>query len=207
MLQLKVCGINDYNTLIQLNALEPNYLGFIFYEPSPRCLTLDKTVLRNVNPSILKIGVFVNEDYLKVVEKCKLFNLQGVQLHGEESIEYLILLKSLLPELIISKAFLIDYTFDFNQLLPYSDLVDYFLFDSKSDLYGGSGKKFNWQKLEEYNLNKPFFLSGGIEVNDLNKIKEINHPQFIGVDINSKFEIAPGIKNIELIKKFKEQLI
>lgn len=207
MLQLKVCGINDSNTLIELNDLKPNYLGFIFYDQSPRFLSLNETVFKNINSEILKIGVFVNDTCLNVAEKCKVFNLQGVQLHGDESVEYVIQLKTLLPDLIISKAFLIDPAFDFNQLVNYADLVNYFLFDSKSEQYGGSGKKFDWQRLEEYTINTPFFLSGGIEFNDLNKLKEINHPQFMGVDINSKFEIVPGVKNIELIKKFKEQLI
>lgn len=207
MLQLKVCGINDSNSLFELNDLKPNYLGFIFYDQSPRFLSLNETVLKKINPDILKIGVFVNEKCLNVIEKCKMFNLQGIQLHGDESVEYINQIKKLLPDLIISKAFLIDQSFDFNQLANYADLVNYFLFDSKSEQYGGSGKKFDWQRLDDYTINTPYFLSGGIEFNDLNKIKEINHPQFIGVDINSKFEIAPGIKNIELIKKFKEQLI
>ncbi|MEO6149327.1 MAG: phosphoribosylanthranilate isomerase, partial [Mucilaginibacter sp.] len=120
----------------------------------------------------------------------------AIQLHGSETPWFCAEFKGRVK---VIKAFGIDNGFDFDQLIPYKNLVDYFLFDTKTPVHGGSGKTFNWDMLNAYTLNLPFFLSGGISIDHLDVIKKIDHPQLYGVDLNSRFEISPGIKNIELL--------
>jgi len=135
------------------------------------------------------------ENINKQIDK---YNFNSIQLHGDESPEFC---NSFRNKVTVLKAFGLHGDFDFEQLKAYSDSVDFFLFDTKTAIHGGSGKTFNWSVLDRYELGIPFFLSGGISPDNIEEVKNIDHPQFYGVDLNSKFEITPGIKNIEQLEK------
>ena len=205
-MKLKVCGMK-YNTA-DVASLRPDYLGFIFWEPSARYF---KGSMPELDPAIKKVGVFVNAAPEEIVMRTFEYNLQLIQLHGQESPDYCRDLKLLLagentelPEIV--KAFALDENFDFELLTSYEDVCDYFLFDTRSDLPGGSGKKFNWKLLSNYRLGKPFFLSGGIGSQDVESIKEFsNQPgakYCYGIDVNSKFEKEPGLKDTKSLEEF-----
>lgn len=206
MYKLKVCGMKYPDNIRKLSELKPDFIGFIFYDKSKRFIGdgLDVSKL-NIDKLIEKVGVFVNASIDYILEKLKKYSLDLVQLHGNESPEFC---KELQQQSIkISKAFQVDENFDFSELASYYDVCDYFLFDTKTKLYGGSGKKFNWQVLEKYDNKKPFFLSGGIALDDIAEIKKLKNLNIYAIDINSKFEIEPGLKDIEKIKQFKEGLM
>lgn len=187
-------------------ALMPDYMGFIFYEKSKRNF---EGIIPELPKQVKKTGVFVNEHKEIIASLVEEYRLEAVQLHGDESVAYIQDLKShLKPTIEIIKVFGIKDDFDFGILKPYEDEVDYFLFDTKGKERGGNGIKFDWLVLKGYSSSKPFFLSGGIGPNDIEevqKIKESGLPLPIyAVDVNSRFEIQPGEKNIELVKKFKK---
>lgn len=187
--------------------LQPDYLGFIFYEKSPRLISEVSAELIKYIPSEIKtVGVFVNEDLEKVKDKVNTLKLKAVQLHGSESTEYCAALKSSFPALEVIKAFGIDEDFDFSGLEAYLNAVDYFLFDTKTKTHGGSGKTFDWSVLDRYTYTKPYFLSGGIDLEHVPAIKEINDERLYALDINSRFEIEPGLKDAEKIKEFIKEM-
>lgn len=207
-MMLKVCGLTENKNVEQLIAVKPDLFGFIFYNKSKRCVTsFPQSAMKN---NIQKVGVFVNENVEKVIKTVQKYNLQYVQLHGNETIDYCNQLqqqnKSIKGKLKIIKAFAIDDNFNFIQTADYELFCSYFLFDTKGVNYGGNGKKFNWNILKNYSGNTPFLLSGGIEPQDVLLIDKFKHPQFVGVDINSGFELQPGLKNVAQIKQFKKQL-
>ena len=193
----------------QVAELQPDYLGFIFYEKSKRNFD---GIIPELPKSIKKTGVFVNASLDEVLEKIKTYNLQAVQFHGDESEQFCKDLKSHqenLKQVEVIKVFGIKDKFDFNILNPYEEVVDYFLFDTKGKERGGNGITFNWKVLEKYPFSKPFFLSGGIglaQIEEINKIRKTDLPIY-GLDVNSKFEIEAGLKSVENIKKFKEIVI
>lgn len=199
-LKIKVCGMREEANIQALSQLQPDLMGFIFYPPSKRFVGLDfnQQMLKEINPQIIKTGVFVNAQPHEVIEFSKLYGFKAIQLHGEESSEFCEEIKK--EGFLILKAFGVDTNFNFEQLKPYEPFVDYFLFDTKVDSYGGSGKTFDWAILENYRLSKPFFLSGGLSLENLEEVKMIKNSQFYGVDLNSRFEIEPGLKNIEKLK-------
>ncbi|WP_231625600.1 phosphoribosylanthranilate isomerase [Pedobacter sp. R20-19] len=184
-------------------SLQPDYLGFIFYAASPRFISDVSAELIKYIPSEIKtVGVFVDEDLEVVKKKVNLYQLKAVQLHGNESVEYVKALKDFAQDIEVIKAFGLDEDFDFAVLNAYQDLVDYFLFDTKTKAHGGSGKTFDWKILENYKLNKPFFLSGGIDLEHAAAIAEIKDTRLYALDINSKFEVEPGVKDVEKVKAF-----
>lgn len=187
-------------------AVNPDFVGFIFYPKSKRFVGFEPlpAVLSVVTDSVKKVGVFVDEIPEKVLSVCADWNLEAVQLHGEESPEFCKQLKQ--RGLIVIKAIPVDESFDFASLETYHGICDFFLFDTKSQLHGGTGKKFNWQLLNNYKLDIPFFLSGGIGPDDVNALRELSHRQLIGIDINSGFEISPALKDIDKIGKFISEL-
>lgn len=204
--KIKVCGMRDPKNLAELIKLKPDFIGFIFYPKSKRFVS-DNTANEIVNlipKETEKVGVFVNELASEIIRKINLFKLDMVQLHGDESPEYCKDLKSIGIKTI--KAFGIDNNFDFSTLCKYVDFCDYFLFDTKNSSYGGTGKKFDWLKLEEYKLLKPFFLSGGIGIDDVEGIKKLDSLPIYSLDINSKFETEPALKDISLLKEFFFQI-
>jgi len=183
-------------------AISPDYLGFIFYPKSKRFVGFKPSpeVLSIVSDSVKKVGVFVDEAPEKVLETVQNWNLDVVQLHGYETPEYCQQIQDL--GITIFKAFSVDDQFDFEILNAYSGVCDYFLFDTKSQLPGGTGQKFNWQLLENYKGNVPFFLSGGIGPEDIDAISQFSHPKLFGIDINSGFEISPALKDVVKVRNF-----
>lgn len=183
-------------------ATLPDYLGFIFYPKSKRFVGFEPSleVLAIVPDSVKKVGVFVNETSEKLLEIVQNWNLDVVQLHGNETPDYCQQIQE--SGITVFKAFSVDEHFDFISLKAYSGVCDYFLFDTKGQLPGGTGQKFNWQLLENYKGDVPFFLSGGIGPDDLDAVLNFSHPQLFGIDINSGFEISPALKDVEKVKSF-----
>ena len=201
-MKLKVCGMRQTENVAALASLQPDYMGFIFWEPSKRYCA---TVPTDIPKQIKKVGVFVNETTEQIKSKVKLFGLDAVQLHGEESPSQCAALLGLCE---VIKAFWIGPDFDFKQLAPYQDHCSYFLFDTQGPLPGGNGTAFDWELLTGYNLDTPFFLSGGIGLGHVDAIAEIRKRNLPihALDINSQFESEPGLKKIEEIKEFKQRV-
>lgn len=204
-MKLKVCGMKFVENIEQVSGLYPDYMGFIFYEKSKRNF---EGVIPKLPKSIKKTGVFVNEYPEILVSLVEEYQLEAIQLHGDETIAYIKQIKTYLPSVEIIKVFGIKDEFNFELLKPFLQVVDYFLFDTKGKERGGNGYQFDWSILEAYPYEKPFFLSGGIglkEVVDIQKVLDSDLPIY-AIDINSKFEIEPGLKNINDIKIFKNKL-
>ena len=203
-MKLKVCGMKLENNISEISKLKPDFMGFIFWPKSKRFFN-EKSI--RISNKINKVGVFVNQDYDFIIDKINNFKLDFIQLHGEEDYQFC---KKIKTRCKVIKVFNIESDFDFEILSSFESVCDYFLFDTKGDSYGGTGIKFDWKLLKKYPSKKPFLLSGGIDITDFTeilKIKELKIP-LIGIDINSKFEFEPGLKNIkkvkELIKKMKK---
>lgn len=184
----------------------PDFLGFIFYPKSKRFVGFEPVpeILAAVPDTVRKVGVFVDEAPDKVLEVFRNWKLNVVQLHGRETPEYCRQIQR--SGITVFKAFAIDESFDFDALKAYSEVCDYFLFDTKGQLPGGTGQKFNWQLLRNYKGLVPFFLSGGIGPDDLEAIRNFEHPRWRGIDINSGFEISPALKDIEKVKRLIEDV-
>lgn len=205
-LKLKVCGLTQLAQIQELISLNTDFLGFIFYEKSPRF------VLNNLNLEEIseinhqgKVGVFVNETVEKITEISEKSNLNFIQLHGDEDENFIKdLRKNVKKEVKLIKVFRVGEAFNF-QFSIFNSLVDYFLFDTDSKAFGGTGKTFDWQILNEIEIPIPYFLSGGISLENLENLKILNQKPLV-LDINSKFETEPGIKNLEKIKTFKSLL-
>lgn len=204
-MKIKVCGLKHQSNIEELMQLPIDYMGFIFYNKSPRFVdeNLSFDFMRSIPKHIKKVGVFVNKSSYSICDKIAHYNLDIVQLHGNESPGLCLELK---PYVKVIKAFPINDNFDFEQLNNYSSVVDYFLFDSPTVNYGGSGNTFNWQVLEKNKYDIPFFLSGGISEEHIELIKQLKIPQLVGIDINSKFEIEPGLKDTDKIKQLITKL-
>lgn len=191
----------------EIGSLQPDYLGFIFYDKSARCI---HTEIPNISERIKKVGVFVNATTETVIKTVLANNLKAVQLHGDESVAYCKVIKQELPEIEIIKVFSIKDEFNFEVLKPFEDTCDYFLFDTKGKLPGGNGYTFNWNILEDYPSTKPYFLSGGIGDSEIEAVLEFSKSKAskycYAIDVNSKFEIKPGLKDFERVKQFKKQL-
>lgn len=186
-------------------ALQPDFMGFIFYPKSPRYAEpLDFSTLNALPKSIKKIGVFVNEDLEDILTIATKYDLDGVQLHGTELVKMCAELRK--AGFIVIKAFPVAEAYNFKVTKAYEGTCDYFLFDTKTDAYGGSGVKFNWGMLNEYVGETPFLLSGGIAADDAEAILKIEHPKLAGIDLNSKFEVKPGLKNVELLSEFLKEI-
>ena len=198
--------MRDAANIQGIAELNPDYLGFIFYPKSPRYVGND-FALENISclpQSIKRTGVFVNANEQEVADAVKKYGLNAIQLHGYESPEFCLEAKQLGVELI--KAFQIDEDFDFETLKSYANACDFYLFDTKTKAYGGSGHKFDWKILEKYDRHKPIFLSGGIRADDVEDILNLQQLNIYAVDINSKFEIKPGLKDVVLVRDFVERL-
>ena len=194
---IKVCGLNNSENINQLMKLDLDFMGIIFYEKSSRFFSSD------VLPKSEKkyVAVFVDESLDVIKKLINIYKFEYVQLHGNEDEKFC---KELSNFCNVIKAFRIDDTFDLNDIEKYSKYCKYFLFDTFTESYGGSGKKFNWDLLLNYDHKKDFILSGGINLELISSIKKLNNqlPNLIGVDLNSKFEIKPGLKDINRVKKF-----
>lgn len=225
---IKICGMKYQDNIVDIAALQPDYLGFIFYGKSSRFFN---GTMPQLPPSIKKVGVFVNAPLDEIVKKIDYYGLDLVQLHGEESPEFceelkrhyehnnkvLSVKRDRLPRsarnanhIGIIKVFSIKDQFNFDQIKSYESVCDYYLFDTKGQLPGGNGYTFNWEVLKNYPSTKPYFLSGGIGLEEVDNIHEFlrrKESQYChAIDINSKFEIEPGLKNITLLKEFKNRI-
>ena len=203
-MQFKVCGITSINQATALQAIGVHYIGFIFY-PSSKRYVLDKlslTELANFKPAgVKKVGVFVNEPLEQLLETVEAAGLDLVQLHGDESPDYCATVRQKVETI---KVFRVGAAVP--DFAAYEAVVDYFLFDTDSALYGGTGQHFNWELIKGVTIPKPFFLSGGIGPNDIQGVQVMEKTKagktLLALDINSQFEETPGVKNLEKIKNF-----
>jgi phosphoribosylanthranilate isomerase len=196
---IKVCGMKHTGNRQEIDKLPVDLLGFIFYSKSKRFVGAEyEPGLFNTPKK--KTGVFVDENIYEMMGLAKNLGFEYIQLHGKENPDTCKILKK--QGLKVIKAFNLHDEFDFSVLQPYEKNVSYFLFDTRSELPGGSGKKFNWNILEKYTGHTPFFLSGGIRPEDAGFILQLDHPKLYGIDLNSGFEDEPGLKNIQKLKDF-----
>ncbi|MDP4290422.1 MAG: phosphoribosylanthranilate isomerase [Bacteroidota bacterium] len=203
---IKVCGIKYPANMLAIAATRPDIMGFIFYPGSPRYMGhhLTPDDLRSISPNIMKAGVFVNESSEEILRIAEMYGLDAVQLHGTESPEECEAVSR--AGFSVFKAFSIGKDFSFEYTKPYASSCRLFLFDTFGKGYGGTGTHFNWEKLQSYNGSTPFLLSGGLGADDVVKLKDIKHPALAGYDINSKFEIRPGEKDVAKVERFIELL-
>lgn len=201
---IKICGMRDPENILQVAELRPDYMGFIFYPKSKRFVGDDFKIPDQFAKNIKRVGVFVNEATDTIRELVARHKLDFVQLHGNESVEQCEELKA--NKVGVIKVFSMDQQFDFAKLNPYKKVVDFFLFDTKSEGFGGSGKTFDWTLLNNYDQEVPFFLSGGLSSKNIQDIKLLKGMNLHALDINSGVEITPGVKDIEKIKLLKSQI-
>jgi phosphoribosylanthranilate isomerase len=205
-MKIKVCGITKKDDLQQLVQCGVSYAGFIFYEKSPRFAghRIDARTVRETE-GIKKVGVFVDAPLEQVQRIITDYGLDMVQLHGDETPAYCAVLRSKVP---VIKAFRVGDNVDWEQLLSaYLPVTDYFLFDTEAGkAYGGTGKRFNWELLQTYPYTHPFYLSGGIGLEETPELLQLQLPALFAVDVNSRFEIQPGVKNMEKVRVFTDQI-
>lgn len=205
VLDVKVCGMRDAANVADVASLYPTYMGFIFYEKSPRYVPeVSAELIKYIPQEIKTVGVFVNEEMETVMALATKHNLSFVQLHGNESVAYCKELVS--NHIAVIKAFGINEMFDFSSLEAYEEVVSYFLFDTQTAAHGGSGKAFDWNLLDSYRLDKPYFLSGGIDLHHATALKNFNDDRLHALDINSKFEITPAVKDVAKLSLFFEEV-
>ena len=209
-MNIKVCGITQLKQLQQLEAMNIDFAGLIFYKESVRYVgdKLNKKEIKTADFDLKKVGVFVNPEMIDVLDAIDDYGLDVVQLHGDESPG---MCEDLSSEVEVIKAFRIkaDENINIDKMVePYDAVCDYYLFDTAGlkESFGGTGLQFDWSILAKAKIEKPFFLSGGLSVADIAKIKKFKHPDYFGVDINSKFEKEPGVKDMGLILGFKQAL-
>ena len=207
-MKIKVCGNTDLEQLQKLDEWGIDYAGLIFYPQSSRYVLnrISAGDVQSLQLSIEKVGVFVNAEEEEIIRQVNDFGLDLVQLHGDETASFC---KRLSDHVKVIKAFRIsDSETNIDWLIKeFDEACDYYLFDkAAAGLYGGTGEKFNWNILEDCKIGKPFFLSGGISISDAGDLKKFSHPFFYGVDVNSKFETEPGIKNMKLVREFIHEL-
>ena len=204
-MKLKICGMKIEKNIVDIGNLQPDYMGFIFYVRSKRYVgnLLTKEILNNLPENVKKVAVFVNAERQFILDVVKEYKFDYVQLHGHESA---VLCKFLHKKVNIIKAFRVDDLFDFSVLKPYQTYCTYFLFDTKAGKFGGTGKKFHWEVLNNYDQEIPFFLSGGIGLEDIEEIKTLTKLNIHAIDVNSRFEIEPGRKDVKMIKQLKDKM-
>lgn len=203
-MKLKICGMKEEKNIKSIATLDPDYMGFIFWKDSPRNISIKIPELKK---KIKKTGVFINSSIKQILKIIEEENLQAVQLHGDETPEFCSKLNKL-ESVEVIKVFNISNSFNFSKLKLFEDSCDFFLFDTKGKLPGGNGLVFDWSILKNYKYKKPFFLSGGIgieNVDELINMKNTNLPLY-AIDVNSKFESQAGIKKLNLLKNFKSKL-
>ncbi len=207
-MNIKVCGITEMKQLQQLDGLEIDFAGLIFYEDSPRYIgnRISRNELKNADFDLKKVGVFINPEMIDVLDAIVDYGLDVVQLQGGESPE---MCGDLSSEVEVIKAFRVENGVNIDEMIgPYDAVCDYYLFGAgglKENL-GNTGGQFDWNILSKAKIEKPFFLSGGIGPEDAARIKTFNHPDFFGVDINSRFEKSPGVKDMGMVLQFRQAL-
>jgi len=217
-MKLKVCGMKFSKNIETVAQLQPDYLGFIFYKKSPRHF---KGKMPELSGDIKKVGVFVNSKLTRILNKALKYTLDAIQLHGEEDVVFCKKLKQSLHDIQgqerentpveIIKVFSVGDSFDFSVLSDFEESCDYFLFDTKGNKKGGNGIAFDWKLLENYPSKKPYFLSGGIGMNEVNDLQEFFQKDVsklcYAIDVNSKFETKPGWKDAVNLEEIKKSII
>ena len=199
---IKVCGMTDASNIRQVAETGVDWIGMIFWQPSSRCCH-DPGVAQTIPEGIQRVGVFVDEEVETIVRRTEECGLNRVQLHGRETATSIRQLRQRLPQGVeIIKAISIHPLDDLALAKAYEPLADYLLFDTKCETVGGSGRQFDWSILNHYQGQRPFLLSGGIGPDDARRLAAFSHPQLAGYDLNSRFETAPGIKNVEALQRF-----
>jgi phosphoribosylanthranilate isomerase len=201
-LMIKICGMREPENIRKVTELKPDVMGFIFYRYSPRYAgeVLNPEIIAEFPSYIRRAGVFVNSTLKEITTTVRKFSLDIVQLHGNESPEMCRRLSE--TGITVIKAFNIEESTGFGLCSEFINGTKYFLFDAPTVIHGGSGNKFDWKILHKYDLGHPFFLSGGISPRDVSNVLGITNPAFHGVDLNSRFEVKPGLKDIDTLKKF-----
>ena len=200
---IKVCGMRDAENIREVEALGIDWMGMIFWPKSSRYVSKRPAYLP---ASCKRVGVFVNEDAETIKRIAEDYALDYIQLHGSESPDYIHALRVDGGFAAVIKAFNIATTGDLEATQPYEDIADYFLFDTKAQLPGGSGQQFDWSVLADYHGETPFLLSGGIGPDDAERVKAFNHPKCAGFDLNSKFEVVPALKDVNILKEFIKEI-
>ena len=197
---VKVCGLNNRNNILDISKMNIDLMGFIFYNNSPRYFNnaLNFDEVRQIPKTIKKVGVFVNASINNLLNTIAHYDLDFVQLHGNENPEYC---KELMQYVKVIKTISVNDKNSISEINNYTNVCTYFLFDTASPSYGGTGHPFNWQLLEETTIDIPFFISGGVSIENITEIKNLNFKNFAGVDVNSKFEINPGLKDLNKIQQ------
>lgn len=203
-IQLKVCGMRDSENILKVSELHPDYMGFIFYAKSKRFVGNEFRIPDQLSKGIKRVGVFVNETTDKIIALAKTHSLDFIQLHGNESVSQCAELKQ--NKLGVIKVFSVDAQFDFLEIVPFKKVVNYFLFDTKSDSYGGTGKSFDWNLLNQYDQEIPFFLSGGLSISNIEQTKDISKMNLHAFDFNSGVELSPGLKDVDKMTELKNIL-
>jgi phosphoribosylanthranilate isomerase len=206
MNRVKVCGLTNPDNAKEVAEAGADFTGFIFHPSSKRYVGMDPNpdLFRNIPGHVKKVGVFVNEVRSKVIDAVIRHRLNLVQLHGSESADYCHAIRT--AGVPVIKAFGIGEDFSFDILKDFKSACDFFLFDTQTVLYGGSGVKFRWERLKEYDMDVPFFIGGGIGPQDAVKVRAIDHPALYATDINSRFEVSPGVKDVHLVRSFIEEI-
>jgi len=199
-MKVKICGMKVPANISEIAALKPDYIGFIFYDKSPRTVNNENIAdfVKSLPKTINKTGVFVNESVATILKISEAYDLNSIQLHGNETVHDCMELKK--SNLEIIKAFQLHTDFDFNSLLPYANHCDHYLFDTASETYGGSGASFDWRILKKYTQEKTFFLSGGIGLDNIEEALKLKHKSLYALDINSQIEEYPGFKSVTKTK-------
>ena len=201
---IKVCGMRDRDNIRALERLDIDWMGFIFYPGSPRYVTDEDEFCAAIQSCAkVRVGVFVNEQPEAIIRKVATYRLNYVQLHGDETPDSCRQLRD--AGCAIIKAFSISSEADLRKTTDYEPFAKYFLFDTKSSERGGSGKRFDWSVLEAYRGNVPFLLSGGIGLEHVHDLQALVHPLLAGVDLNSRFELSPAMKDAGLVERFAGQ--
>jgi phosphoribosylanthranilate isomerase len=192
--KIKVCGMRDPKNILDVASLNPDYMGFIFYEGSKRYVGPDFSIPSGFPKKIKRVGVFVNATIENVLDKVSQHELDFVQLHGDESVD---MCRKLKNKVGVIKVFSVDESFDFNSPDQFKSCSDFFLFDTKGENYGGTGRTFNWNLLRKYDQQVPFFLSGGLSPENIHQLTQLENLKIHALDFNSQIESEPGIKDLD----------
>jgi phosphoribosylanthranilate isomerase len=200
-IKLKICGMREPSNILEVAGLQPEYMGFIFYKKSPRCVPADFKIPSGFPVTVKSVGVFVDEEPEQIINLVHQHQLDFAQLHGNESVAFCEKLKD--RDIGVIKVFSVEDRFDFKATKAYSDVVDYFLFDTKGKYHGGNGQTFDWNLLQRYDQEPPFFLSGGLSVDNIFSLSALKNLNLHAIDLNSGVETAVGLKNRERIANLR----
>lgn len=208
MVKVKVCGNREPTNAAEVAAIAPDYMGFIFYTDSPRFVGVNAPNNLFAHPGVKSVGVFVNSSAREIESAVTRYGLDCVQLHGDESVSSCIEIRERVPNVEVWKAFAVDRRFEMDRTIEFAKVCQHLLFDTKSELRGGSGERFNWEILKQYRGECSFILAGGIGEGEIDELCELERQAvpIHAIDLNSRVESTPGIKNISAVKRIIEKV-